>query len=636
LLVISTVAFIASALFQIRLSKIKAVLILLTGAFYVYIFSSAGFLPLDIKISENKSLVYYRNIPQSETIAANYSPLARIDCIKAPSIRNFPGLSIAYQGELPEQMVIISDADSSTAVNNFTDVEQLNCFAHTTSALAYNLIDEPNVCIIGSGGGSDIAQALVFNANHITAIELNHQIIDLINGRLKEFSGNIYNRNNVDAVITEGRNFLETTKNKFDLINISLLDSLTVSSAGLYALNESHLYTIEAIEKALSKLNKTGVLNITRVLKWPPRDSLKMLATVKEALRRNNAENPQDNIIMIRGWSTATIAVCRQPFTQKQIENAENFASENSFDLIHTPGIEAEQANQFDVLDEPYYYNYAQMILAKDAETIYDSYDYYIRPATDNRPYFYDFFKLKSLPKLINTFGKRWLVFSEWGYVVLAANAAQAIVASFVLIIIPLFFSKALKTITRGKAGILFYFLCLGFGYMFLEMGFIQKMTLLTGKPVFGVAATLVSFLTFSGCGSLSAGRLKKGASKSSSFVRWVITAIVIVGIGEIILLNFKFDYLLGLAGPVRIIAAIIIPAPLAFLMGIPFPTALKAVHQKAEVLAAWSWGANGFASVTAAIVGTLLAVSSGFITVAIIALALYILAAFVCGKVFS
>ncbi|MBN1796334.1 MAG: hypothetical protein JW804_06650 [Sedimentisphaerales bacterium] len=636
LLAISAIAFLSSALFASGILRIKAVFILLLGALYIFIFSPFGFFHLDIKISENKSLVYYRNIPKSETIATRYSPLARIDCLSAPSIRNFPGLSIAYQDELPAQMLLISDADSTTAVNHFTETNQLNCYRHTTSALAYHIIDKPDTCIIGSGGGSDIAQAVIFAAKQITAVEMNAQILSLIDKQLKDFSGNIYGRKNVNVVIAEGRNFLETTKEKFDLINISLLDSFTASAAGLYALNESHLYTIEAIEKNLEKLNENGVLSITRILKWPPRDSLKMLATVKEALIRRGVKNPAQNIIMIRGWSTATIVVSPAEFSEIQTKNAQDFAHDNSFDLIHIPGIRAEQANRFDVLDKPYYYNAAQAILSDEADKFYNRYDYYIRPAADDRPYFFDFFKLKSMPKMIKTFGKRWLVFSEWGYIVLVANTIQAITASIILIVLPLLFCKPLKKIKTGKMNILIYFICLGLAYMFLEMGFIQKMTLLIGRPVFGVAATLVSFLFFSGLGSLTASKLKKLSSNTPVFIRYTIAALIIIGLAEILLLNHQFDYLVAFSLPARIILAVALPAPLAFLMGIPFPTALQAVHRKAEVLVAWSWGANGFASVIAAVLGTLGAISAGFTIVAVTALALYIIAAVVCKNILA
>ena len=270
LLAISYAAFFAALLMSLRLSWRWAVATILSGAICILAFGPFGPFELEIEISENKSLLYYNALPEAETVATLYSPLGRLDCIKAPTIRYFPGLSIAYQGQLPKQMLIISDADSTSAINHFERLSDLDCYNHTTSALAYHLQSEPNVCIIGAGGGSDIAQALVLNARKVTAVEMNSQVIDLVRDKFDEFASGLYRQANVEVIIAEGRSFLQTTYQLFDIINISLLDSFTASAAGVYALNESHLYTIEAIEQALRRLHPRGLLSITRILKKPP------------------------------------------------------------------------------------------------------------------------------------------------------------------------------------------------------------------------------------------------------------------------------------------------------------------------------------------------------------------------------
>jgi hypothetical protein len=159
---------------------------------------------------------------------------------------------------------------------------------------------------------------------------------------------------------------------------------------------------------------------------------------------------------------------------------------------------------------------------------------------------------------------------------------------------------------------------------MFLEMGFIQKMTLLVGDPVFGVAVTLTGFLVFSGCGSLVSGRVGGTAGRR---IRIAAVAIIVIGITEIILLRYGFDLVVGFSRAGRICIGVAICAPLAFFMGIPFPAALSELGKDREGLVPWAWGINGFASVTAAVLGTSLAVSLGFTALAVIALCGYLLA---------
>jgi len=630
LLVISGVAFLSALILAFGITRRWVAGTLICGLVIFVSFWPRGLIEFEINISENKSLIYYTALPEAETVAVLYSPLGRLDCVQAPSIRQFSGLSVEYQGRLPQQMLIISDADGISAISHFEHLSDLNCFAHTTSALGYYLLSEHNACIIGAGGGSDVAQALVLNARKVTAVEMNPQIIDLVRNRYDEFASGLYRRADVQIVIAEGRSFLQTAQELFDIINISLLDSFSASAAGVYALNESHLYTLEAIEQALRRLSPGGLLSITRTLKTPPRDSLKMLATVTEALRQRGVTNPAEDIIMIRSWATATIVVSPNGFSNLQIANASKFAQERSFDLVHLPGIEPRDVNRFHILEEPIYYEAAQRILSAGYELFYRDYAYNIRPATDDRPYFFDFFRWKSLPYMIRTMPRQWLPFSEWGYLVLVATLLQAICASVVFILLPLWLAKPVKAVKSRKLPTLIYFLLLGLAYMFLEMGFIQKMTLLIGHPVFGVAVTLLGFLVFSGCGSLVSGRIIQLSKMASRLIPIAVSAIIIIGLFEITLLMFSFEWLVGFSPPARILLGLAITAPLAFFMGMPFPTALKQLHITVKPLVPWAWGVNGFASVVGAVLGTFLAISLGFTTLTVIALVCYLLAAII------
>ena len=649
LLVVSGLAFLAALILAFTVSWRRAGVTLICGVICLLAFSRAGPLQLEINISQHKALSYYGALPQAENLAVRYSPLGRVDCLQAPSI-HIPtaGLSIAYQGQLPRQILIISDADGTSVVNNLEGPHDPNFYEQASSALAYQLLNEPEVCIIGAGGGSDVIQALTLRARKVTAVEMNPQVVDLMRNQFEEFTSGLYKRDDVEIVVAEGRSFLQTARQQFDIISISLLDSYSASAAGVGAFNESHLYTIEAIEQALARLQPRGVFSITRMLKAPARDNLKMFATVTEALRRRGVTEPAEHIIMIRSLDVATIVVSPEPFSKSQVANARAFAQENSFDLVHVPGISAEEANHFHLLEEgPIYYNSAQQILSPEYEMFYRNYAYNIRPATDDRPYFFDFFKWKTLPHMIRTMGRQWLPFSEWGYLVLVATLLQAICASALLILVPLFVAKPVRAVRSRKLPALVYFLLLGFAYMFLEMGFIQKMTLLIGHPVFGVAVTLLGFLFFSGCGSLASQRLsslvsrlplhKSRVTSNGSRLIWTaVLAVIIIGIAEIIVLMFSFDWLVGFSRPIRILLGLAITAPLAFFMGMPFPTGLKQIHAHSRPLVPWAWGVNGFASVSGAVLGTFLAISIGFTALTLIALVCYFLAAVVSKRICS
>jgi spermidine synthase len=632
LLVSSAAGFLAAMILAFGMSR-RWLVVTPVCALVFLVFSAGGGIRLEIEISEHKSLVYHSALPEAEKLATVYSPLGRVDCIKAPSIHIPPaGLSIAYQGGLPEQILIISDADGISVVNRLEAGSDRSCYEQASSALAYQLVKQPAVCIIGAGGGSDVIQALALGAGKVTAVEMNPQVVELVRDRFDEFTSGLYKHKDVEVVVAEGRSFLQTTRRRFDIISISLLDSYAASAAGVGAFNESHLYTVEAIEQALARLKANGVLSITRMLKAPPRDNVKMFATVTEALRRRRIVEPAKHIMMIRSLDVATIVASPKAFSDLQISKVREFAQEHSFDLVHVPGVKAEEVNQFHMLDEgPIYYSSARQILSPEYEQFYRNYAYNIRPATDDRPYFFDFFKWKSLSHMKRTMGAQWLPFSEWGYLLLLATLVQAAVASAVLILVPLLAAKRMRTVRSRKVPSLVYFLLLGFAYMFLEMGFIQKMTLLIGHPVFGVGVTLLGFLAFSGCGSLASGRLFGPARRK---IAAAVSAIVIIGLVEIWVTRYGFNWLVGFSRPMRILLGLAMTAPLAFFMGMPFPTGLKQIHINSQPLVPWAWGVNGFASVTGAVLGTFLAISIGFMALTLIALVCYLFAAIISKRI--
>ena len=101
----------------------------------------------------------------------------------------------------------------------------------------------------------------------------------------------------------------------------------------------------------------------------------------------------------------------------------------------------------------------------------------------------------------------------------------------------------------------------------------------------------------------------------------------IVIGIAEIVFMTVSFDWLVGFSRPLRILLGVAIIGPLAFFMGMPFPTGLRQLEARSRPLVPWAWGVNGFASVIGAVLGTLLAISVGFTALIIVALLCYLLA---------
>jgi len=581
--------------------------------------------PPEPRISPYKGLSITLKLPEAKIIKEESSPLSLIDVVEAPSIRCAPGLSLAYKGKIPPQIAIFLDADSLTPITNFqNDISNLRYLDYRTCALPYHLLNEPHVLIIGAGGGSEVLSALYHQAPYIEAIEVNPQIVKLVKEEYGNFSNHIYSLPEVHVRVAEGRGFIESTSGNFDLIQITLLDSFAASSAGVYALSESYLYTIEAFESYIKHLTEEGILCITRWVKTPPRDGIKLFATAVEALENLKIENIPSHLIFIRSWATSTLLIKRSPFTPSQVHTAKEFAKKRLFDLIWCPSLNPEEVNKYNALPKAFYYEASQKILFGDRDSFYQNHLFTVEPATDNSPYFFRFFKWKSLPYLLNTMGREWIPFVEWGYIILVFTLIQAIIISIFLIIFPLFFLKKRRIFAPHKLSIFLYFLFLGIGYMFIEISFIQKFTLFLFYPTYAVAVVMAAFLFFSGWGSYFAQKMKIGRLDKVTLASIMI---IVISIAYLIYLDDIFLHFIQFSDGIKILFSLLLIAPLAFFMGIPFPSGLKEVSKTISPLVPWAWGINGCASVISTVLATILAISLGFNLVIFIALILYFLA---------
>ena len=594
-------------------------------------------------MSPYKGLSQSLRVPDARVVEQRFSPLGLVSVVESPRIplRHAPGLSLSASVEPPPQLGVFIDGEGPSALTRFDGrQESLAYLDQMTSALPYHLLRHPRVLVLGAGAGADVLQALYHGAAHIDAVELNPQVVELVRHRFANYAGGIYSygtaaagtSGTVRVQVAEARGFVAASRQRHDLIQVALLDSFSTSSAGLHALSENYLYTVEAVQDALRHLEPGGLLAITRWVTLPPRDMLKVLAAAVVALRRSGVVDPASRIALVRSWQTSTLLVRNGVFEARDIATLKAFCRERSFDLAFYPGMRPEEANRYNVVERPDLFDAATALLGPGSDAFLRDYKFNVAPATDDKPHFFLFFRWRSLPELLSLKEQGGLPLLEWGYPVLVATLAQAVLASLLLIAVPA------AWITRQRAGesrrgpvarprrrVLFYFMAIGFAFMFIEIAFIQKFVLFLSHPLYAVAVVLFSFLLFAGMGSAVSRRFPGSAgARPGPPVATVVLAICVSAALCLALLSWLFQHAMGLPDPARIAISAALIAPLAFFMGMPFPLGLASVEAGDARLVPWAWGINGCASVTGAVLATLLAIHVGFTSVVILALVLY------------
>lgn len=600
-------------------------------AFFVVIVIATPARWLEPLISPYKSLSQTLNIPGAHVLQKKFSPLGLITVVENKQVpfRSVPGSSVNLAMEPPLQIGIFTDGDSMTPVTQFfPDRTRFEYLDYVTSALPYHLMQPCNVLILGAGGGSDVLQARFYRVKQIDAVELNPQVVRLMQKDYANFSGNLYASNGVRIHVSEGRGFIRRQKGRFDLIQLAVPGSFAASSSGLYSLNENYLFTVEAMQDYLRHLNTNGFLSITHWIKIPPRETLKLFATVVKALQQMRAPDSAQQLILVRGWQTGTLLVKNGRISSSDIQRLREFCEQRSFDLCYYPGMQRQEANRFNLLQDPgLFYDGARALLSANSAAFLKAYKFSINPPTDNQPYFFHFLKWSTMPELLGMYRRGGISLLESGYLVLIAALAQAIVLGFLVILVPLWIwrkKREAEHVISFRVALYFFFL--GFAFFFMEIAFIQKFMLFLYHPIFAVTVSLSAFLLSAGLGS---GLSNKWSIRVGPFstTKIAVAAMIIIAAAQLMMIDQIFALCSGTSDLFRAVLSVLLVAPLGFCMGIPFPQALHALSLQSQSTIPWAWGFNGYASVLSAITASLIAIHFGFSALVELALLLYILA---------
>jgi len=567
----------------------------------------------EIRMSPYKTLSAALRFPSARILYRRWNAISRVDVIDGDGIHSAPGLSLVYRGVLPPQLGLTVDGGNLSPITRRASSKDEEFLDYLPASLAYELHPASRCLVISPGGGLDVLTALHHGASSVTVVEGNPAIIEAVRDRYGEYAGHIYRDARVRVIIEDGRSFVRRSEEHFDIVHLSLIDTYHPITSGAFGLSENYAYTREAFEDYLGHLSEGGILMLTRWLQYPPSEELRACALAVEALEHLGVSDPRRHIVAIRSWSTATLLVRRDPFTTGDIENVLAFCERLNYDLIYYPGMTRAEANRYNLLETPVYYESFSRLITEDSASFYQQYDYEITPPSDDRPFFFHFFKWSQVPDILQNFGRTWQPFGGSGYLVLIALLILALAASSVLILLPLALARKREVRFRGR--FLLYFALLGIGYLWVEIPLMQRFILFLGQPTYAFGVVLFALLLASAIGSSLSARISGMAA---------LLALVALALLYPLVLPWLFGRTLGLPLATRVVITVLSVAPLGLLMGVPFPKGIVSVGHEAPELVPWVWGINGCASVISSILSMLLSISFGFSTVLLLASVTY------------
>ncbi|MBP1683343.1 MAG: hypothetical protein H6Q27_907 [Ignavibacteriaceae bacterium] len=614
--VIATIAFAAGVIIVPKQQRNAFTFIVtITVAVLAFVYISPG----RLQLSEYKSLSKTLNMPDSKIILRESSPYGLIEIVTTPYLRYAPGLSLTFPGVVSVENAAFNNGEwVGPLISNKSD--SLNYLLFTTENIAFSTDKRKDVLILGAGTGRQVNIALLNSVERIVSVEQNKALINLLEGELAYRVDSLFRNDRVRPQNISPRTFLLSTKQKFDLIMLPVIDAFGGSS-GMYALQEQYLLTTESFNEMLSTVNSNGVISISTYIDYPYRNSLKILATFAEVFENRKIKNPEDYIAAIKNWNTITFLIKKDPLTNNEKDSIRSFCNKMKFDVLLLPDINEDERERFNKLQDKSLYSMLDAVLQskEEREKLFNEYPFNIKPAKDNQPYFSQFLQWKTIPLLADLLGNQSVLYFEVGYLLLYLTFIQIVLLAFLFIVLPLF-----KLGFKGgsKLRTLTYFSGLGLGYMFIEIILIQRFTLYFGNVIYAASLVVCLMLVSSGFGSLVSQKITPKPYRIILIVSIIIVSFIIYAL----FLSGWLKTTIGFSLTSKIILSFLWIAPPAFFMGMPFPLGLRKLSASNDLQVPWAWGINGVFSVVSAVLATIIAVELGFVWVMVFAIVAYVM----------
>lgn len=534
------------------------------------------------------------------------------------------GLSRTYPSDRRVQQLHMDiDVNAGTPILRYDGtLEPLDHLKYDVTNFAYYLRPAPSALVVGTGGGRDILSALAFGARAVTGVELNGDILKTVNETFGDFSGHLDRDRRVRFVNDEARSFIARDSGRYDVIQISLIDTWAATAAGAFVLGENALYTKEAWRIFIRHLNERGLLSVSRwYFRDQPGEMYRLVTLASTALRELGVSRPREHLLIVRNRpavrngiegpdGVGTLLVSRTPFSSSDVALASETAGRLAFDVMLTPSQAADPT--------------LMRLTGDDLGAFLEDFPLNISAPTDDSPFFFQMLRLRDMFDL-SLLSQGKASHNMLAVFVLGALLTTVVILTLLCVFLPLAMNAS-RTDLRGSGSLLLFFASIGLGFMLIETSQMQRLIIVLGHPIYGLSVVLFALLLSSGAGSLCSNLQAVRNLRYAGLRRLGAILLVLIAFG------WGTPWVVGqveaASTPVRILVAVAMLAPAGFLMGMAFPLGMTWASKRSPALTPWLWGVNGATSILASVLATVIALTWSISAAFWVGTAAYVVAA--------
>jgi spermidine synthase len=514
-----------------------------------------------------------------------------------------------------EEILLDIDNDADTAIMHFRgDLAEFDYLRYDVTSLGAQLRKGGTAAIIGVGGGRDVINCATNGFQRIVGIEVNPTIVQLTTKRFLGFSG-FDKIPNFELHNDEGRSYLTRSAEKFDLIQASLVDTYAASAAGAMTLVENSLYTVDGWRVFYEHLRPGGIITFSRWNFGPEASqTYRLFAVAWGMLLSEGVQDPSSHMALLATNRVATLLTSNQSYSEADLNRFRQIADDMDFKILYLPGSASVPAELREIVATRSLAQLAHL----QGDGVTDN-----SPVFDSSPYFFNSVPLERVPRLVLRGGRganlRALMF-------VFAFMLSAIILTYLTIILPARHWSKAESI-GPPAGAIAYFIVIGLGFMLVEMGMMQQLSIFLGHPIYSLVVVLAGLVLFTGLGSFVSDRLQLNSSQVVR-VPPILTAVA-VGLYSFVVIPVIHHFVAGVLLE-RALISLLLVAPCGFFMGFCFPLGLRWMSgQQQTKNLPWMWALNGAASTLGSFVAILVSMSTSITACVLTGACLYLMAAF-------
>jgi len=515
----------------------------------------------------------------------------------------FSASEVAPRVQLDQASISI-DGEPQTVMYRFSgDPHEVDFLRFDATSLAYFIRHQGRSAIIGIGGGRDLLTASIFGFRDITGVEYNPILVRMFAHDYLDFGG-AGKIPGLRFAVDDARSWFARSREHFDLIQMSMIDSWATTTAGAFTFSGNALYTVNGWKRFVSRLTPDGVFTVSRWYSPGHVDeTARILSLAMATLIEMGEPKPAEHLYLAANGKLSTLIVGRAPLSMRDLSTLDETVQRLHYQTLAAPNRASADAVLKRILGAG---TLDELIRIGRATPLN------LAPTWDANPFFFNQLRISyGADPASRIYAAIRASGVLHGNITASLTLLTLVIISIVAVVLVII-GPAMSATHRSNANVMLwssaYFLLIGVAFMFVEITLIQRMSLFLGHPIYSLAIVLFSIILATGVGSLFSDRAVP--LSVGSLVGWPLVLAVYLG-----LLPLWWGKLLDATetGSLieRALVCLVTVAPAGVLMGFMFPTGMRLCTRIDSRITPWLWAVNGAAGVLASGVVVLVSIST-------------------------